>query len=119
MKDADHYTETLGHVPAAIAALYDLDEVIGTAHTDVRKLIYQTRPDGLSLAVKELFLVALDIAAGNKSGALNHLSAAKRAGATDSQVREILLSIYLVFGVSAWGTVGQHVWTAWKGEPVV
>lgn len=109
----DHYMDTLGNVPPAIATMFDMDEEFGEHYTDIRELIYTERPDGLSLAMKEMILVLLDITVDNKGGAINHLRAAQRAGLTKTQMKELLIECFLVLGVSAWGKVGFHLWNAW------
>jgi alkylhydroperoxidase/carboxymuconolactone decarboxylase family protein YurZ len=107
-----HYMETLGNIPAPIAAMFDMDDGFGDAYSDLRELIYTERSDGLSTAMKELLMVTFDIVANNLDGALNHLAAARRAGLTDTQLREALLEVFLIFGVSSWGRVGHKVWEA-------
>ena len=111
-----HYVETMGSVPAAIATMFEMDPEFAGHYTDIRELIYRERPDGLSLPVKELILVLLDICVSNKDGAVNHLRAAQRAGLTKTQLREMLLEAFLVLGVSGWGKVGHHLWAEWDGE---
>jgi alkylhydroperoxidase/carboxymuconolactone decarboxylase family protein YurZ len=111
-----HYVETMGAVPDAIAAMFDMNEEFAGHYTDIRELIYRDRSDGMTLAMKELVLVLLDIAVSNKDGALNHMRAAQRAGLTRVQLYEMLLEAFLVLGVSGWGKVGFHLWEAWDEE---
>lgn len=108
-----HYQETLGNVPPAIAAMFDMDAEFANAYTDIRELIYRERDDGLSLAYKELLLVMFDLAVSNTAGAINHLRAARRAGLTREQLKEALIIAFLVLGVSGWGKVGHELWSAW------
>lgn len=117
--DFQEYMNTLGNVPSAIHAMSEVDEEWLSIHTRLRKLVLAPRPDGLPLSTQELVLVALDIAAGNEHGAINHLNAARRAGATKDQLRDIMLCLYLVFGVSKWGLTGHHVWNAWDESETV
>lgn len=108
-----HYMDTLENLPPAISTMFDMDEEFGEHYTDIREIIYRERPDGLSLAMKELILVLLDITVDNRGGAINHLRAAQRAGLTKTQMKEMLIECFLVLGVSAWGKVGFHLWNAW------
>jgi alkylhydroperoxidase/carboxymuconolactone decarboxylase family protein YurZ len=109
----DHYQETLGNIPPAIRAMSELDDGFFDAYTEIRKLIYQDREDGLPLAIKELLLVVLDIAVDQGKGAANHLAAAKRAGLTKTQLKEALMEVFMVLGVSAWGKAGYPLWDQW------
>lgn len=109
-----HYERTMGSVPAAIGAMFAMDEKFANAYTDIRELIYTDRADGMSLANKELLLVMFDLAVSNKDGALNHLRAARRAGLTESALFEALMIAFLVMGVSGWGKVGYHLWESWQ-----
>jgi len=109
-----HYVETMGSVPAAIAAMFDMDEEFAAAYTKIRKLIYDDRENGLPLHIKESYLVLLDISVDNASGALNHLAAAKRAGFNAVQLKELLLCAFLVRGVAAFGKVGHELWNAFE-----
>ena len=109
----EHYQETLGNIPPAIATMFDMDEAFANHYTDIRELIYQERPGGLDLAVKELLLVMFDLAVSNADGAINHLNAARRAGLTKTQLHEALLTAFLVLGVSGWGKVGYKLWDSW------
>jgi len=111
-----HYVDTMGAVPDAISVMFDMDEEFAGHYTDIRELIYRERPDGMTLAMKELILVLLDIAVSNKGGAVNHMRAAQRAGLTRTQLYEMLLEAFLVLGVSGWGKVGFHLWEAWDEE---
>jgi alkylhydroperoxidase/carboxymuconolactone decarboxylase family protein YurZ len=106
----DHYLETLGNVPPAISTMFEMDDEFAQCYTDIRELIYRERPDGLDLSIKELLLVAFDLAVGNVAGAQNHLRAARRAGLTDTQLKEMLMGAFLVLGVSGWGQVGYELW---------
>jgi alkylhydroperoxidase/carboxymuconolactone decarboxylase family protein YurZ len=110
----NHYVETLGDIPPAISTMFDMDEAFGEHYTDIRELIYKERSNGLSLAMKEMILVLLDITVDNRGGAINHLRAAQRAGLTKTQMQEMLIECFLVLGVSAWGKVGFHLWNAWN-----
>ena len=109
----DHYQETLGNIPPAIRAMSELDDGFFDAYTDIRKLIYQEREEGLSVALKELLLVVLDITVDQRAGAANHLAAAKRAGLTRTQLKEALMEVFMVLGVSAWGKAGYPLWDQW------
>jgi alkylhydroperoxidase/carboxymuconolactone decarboxylase family protein YurZ len=111
-----HYRETMDTVPVPITAMFQMDPEFAGHYTDIRELIYREREDGLSLAVKELILVLLDVAVSNKDGAINHLRAARRAGVTKTQLQEMLIEAFLVLGVSGWGKVGHHLWTEWERE---
>jgi len=110
-----HYVETMGSVPAAITAMFDMDERFAAAYTTIRKLIYEDRENGLPLYVKESYLVLLDVSVDNTSGALNHLAAAKRAGFNAVQLKELLLCAFLVRGVAAFGKTGHELWNAFEG----
>jgi alkylhydroperoxidase/carboxymuconolactone decarboxylase family protein YurZ len=119
MKSSDrlaHYEETLGAVPPAIASMFAMDDEFASRYTDIRELIYQQRPDGLDLAVKELLLVMFDLAVSNADGGINHLKAARRAGLTRTQLHEALLIAFLVMGVSGWGKVGHKLWDSWTAD---
>ena len=111
-----HYIDTMGAVPAAIGAMFEMDEEFASHYTDIRELIYRERPEGMSLAMKELLLVLLDITVSNRDGALNHMRAAQRAGLTRTQLYEMLLEAFLVLGVSGWGKVGYHLWQSWDED---
>lgn len=111
-----HYQESLGNIPPAIGTMFAMDEEFAGYYTDIRELIYQSRDDGLSLAVKELLLVMFDLAVSNADGGINHMRAARRAGLTQTQLREALLIAFLVMGVSGWGKVGYRLWAAWTSE---
>ena len=108
-----HYVETMGSVPPAIGSMFAMDQEFAEHYTDIRELIYRERPDGLSLAMKELILVLLDLAVSNRDGALNHMRAAQRGGLTRTQLQEMLIEAFLVLGVSGWGKVGCHLWNEW------
>lgn len=117
MSDSDrlkHYENSMGSVPAAIGAMFAMDESFFDAYTDIRELIYTDRAGGMSLANKELLLVMFDLAVSNKDGALNHLRAARRAGLTETALYEALMIAFLVMGVSGWGKVGYHLWESWQ-----
>ena len=109
----NHYMETLGNVPPAIRAMSELDDRFFAAYTEIRKLIYEERDDGLPTSIKELLLVVLDITVSQGTGAANHLAAAKRAGLTRTQLQETLMAVFMVLGVSAWGKVGYPLWDQW------
>jgi alkylhydroperoxidase/carboxymuconolactone decarboxylase family protein YurZ len=104
--------ETLGFVPPAIRRMFEMDKGLGSAYTDHRQIIFAERDDGLPLKFKELLLVAMDLSADNLNGAMGHLKAAKAAGLTQAELKEALLIAWLVLGISSWGKVGQHLWTA-------
>jgi alkylhydroperoxidase/carboxymuconolactone decarboxylase family protein YurZ len=106
----EHYDGTLGNIPPAIRAMSELDDGFFDAYTTIRKLIYQEREDGLPLAIKELLLVVLDITVDQGKGGANHLAAAKRAGLTKTQLKEALMEVFMVLGVSAWGKSGFPLW---------
>ena len=106
----EHYQGTLGNIPPAIQAMSELDDGFFDAYTNIRKLIYQEREDGLPLAIKELLLVVLDITVDQGKGGANHLAAAKRAGLTKTQLKEALMEVFMVLGVSAWGKAGYPLW---------
>jgi alkylhydroperoxidase/carboxymuconolactone decarboxylase family protein YurZ len=112
----EHYESTMTAVPPAIESMFAMDEEFAEHYTDIRELIYRERPDGLDLATKELFLVAYDLTVNNPGGALNHLAAARRAGATATQLREVLMMAFLVRGVSGWGLVGAQLWDSLDEE---
>jgi alkylhydroperoxidase/carboxymuconolactone decarboxylase family protein YurZ len=112
----DHYQETLGNIPPAIASMFAMDEAFADSYTDIRELIYQQRPGGLDLAVKELLLVMFDLAVSNPDGGINHLRAARRAGLTKPQLHEALMIAFLVMGVSGWGKVGYKLWDSWTAD---
>ena len=109
-----HYLETLGHVPPTITAMIDMDAGLAQGYTNLRKLYFDGRPDGLPLAIKELLIVMLDLAEGHVPGAVAHLHAAKRAGLTENQLREGLIGAHLILGASGWDKVGRAVWEAWQ-----
>jgi alkylhydroperoxidase/carboxymuconolactone decarboxylase family protein YurZ len=111
-----HYEKTLGAVPPAIASMFNMDDAFADRYTDIRELIYTQRPDGLDLSVKELLLVMFDLAVSNPDGAINHLNAARRAGLTQTQLREALIIAFLVLGVSGWGKVGYKLWDSWAAD---
>jgi alkylhydroperoxidase/carboxymuconolactone decarboxylase family protein YurZ len=111
----DHYESTMGSVPGPIAEMFNMDTAFAENYSAIRRGIYQERPEGFDLGTKELILVLLDITVHNRDGALNHLAAARRAGATTDQVKEMLMMAFLVVGVSGWGLVGCHVWAAVDG----
>lgn len=111
-----HYEETLGAVPPAIASMFAMDDDFASRYTDIRELIYQQRPDGLDLAVKELLLVMFDLSVSNADGGINHLKAARRAGLTRTQLQEALIIAFLVLGVSGWGKVGYKLWDSWTDD---
>jgi|GEM_PF-6360471 len=108
----EHYESTMGSVPGPIDEMFEMDTAFAESYSAIRLGIYEQRPEGFDLATKELFLVLLDITVHNRDGALNHLAAARRAGATVDQVKEMLMMAFLVVGVSGWGVVGCHVWAA-------
>jgi alkylhydroperoxidase/carboxymuconolactone decarboxylase family protein YurZ len=107
-----HYEETIGNVPAPIRNMFAMSPEFADAYTDIRELIYTEREEGLSVAMKELILVLLDVVVGQTDGAINHLRAAQRGGLTQTQLMEGLLETFLVFGVSKWGLTGHKVWEA-------
>ena len=109
-----HYLETLGHVPQTIAAMFDMDAGVAESYTNLRKLYFDRRTDGLSVALKELLIVMLDVADGHAPGAVAHVRAAKRAGLTENQLKEGLMAAHLLLGGSSWDKVGRLVWEAWK-----
>lgn len=113
----EHYESTMTAVPHAIETMFEMDEEFAEHYTDIRGLIYRDRPEGLDLATKELFLVAFDLTVDNPAGAVNHLAAARRAGVTDTQVREMLMMAFLVRGVSGWGLVGAQLWDSLSASP--
>lgn len=107
----DHYLETLGNVPAPIAAMFDADEEFGGAYTGLRKAIYAERPGGLPVEIKELLFVALDVALDNLPGAENHLRAAREAGLGDAALKEALMIVFVMCGIGSWGKTGSRLWT--------
>jgi alkylhydroperoxidase/carboxymuconolactone decarboxylase family protein YurZ len=111
-----HYLETLGHVPLTITAMFDMEAGLAESYTDARRLYFQERADGLPVAIKELLIVILDIASGHVSGAVAHLQAAKRAGLTETQLKEGLIAAYLIHGGSSWDTVGRALWEWWRED---
>jgi alkylhydroperoxidase/carboxymuconolactone decarboxylase family protein YurZ len=106
-----HYLETLGNIPAPIAAMFDADEDFGAAYTGLRESIYAERTEGLDVATKELLFVVLDVALDNLPGAQNHLNAAVDAGLTDDALKEALMIVFAMCGIGAWGKTGSHLWT--------
>lgn len=111
MSWSEHYLETLGNVPEAISQLFDLDESVGTAYTEIRKRAYAA--DGsahLPLKYRELLFVVLDIEVGNYDGGMNHLAAAVRAGLTRTEFADALVELLMVRGISTWGLVGHRLW---------
>jgi len=93
--------------------LFAMDQEFGRNFFGMREIIFRSRPDGLSLMTKELILMAFDIAANNKAGALRHLQAAREAGLTQTQLVEILMESYLVLGISSLSNVGFDLWFEW------
>jgi AhpD family alkylhydroperoxidase len=96
----DHYLDIMGYVPPGVSRIFAMDEDFGDLFLGLREVIFRERADGLPLMTKELILVVLDVAVNNRDGAVGHLKAARRAGLTRTQLREALMSIFLILGVS-------------------
>ena len=108
---SDHYLATLGNVPDAIRQLFDLDEDVATAYTEIRKRAYAPEGSGhLPLKYRELLFVVMDIEVGNYDGAMNHLTAGVRAGLTRTEFADALVELLIVRGISTWGLVGHRLW---------
>jgi alkylhydroperoxidase/carboxymuconolactone decarboxylase family protein YurZ len=106
--------DIMGHVPPNVARIFAMDEDFGKVFLELREIIFRERADGLSLAMKELILVVLDVAVNNRAGATSHLRAARRAGLTQTQLRETLMAIFLILGVHGFAANGGiDLWTSW------
>ena len=108
-----HYLDSLGLVPPAVTALFDMNERFGEHFTDVRRLIFEDRSDGLPLAVKELVFVIIDAILGNVPAGIHHLRAARKAGLTETQLADMFLVLYFETGASNWGISGHRIWSEW------
>jgi alkylhydroperoxidase/carboxymuconolactone decarboxylase family protein YurZ len=106
----DHYLDTLGNIPSAIAQMADLDETLIEAYTTIRRRTYGEEEGRLPLKYRELLFVVMDIEVGNQGGAENHLRAGIAAGLTRRELADALLELFIVRGVSAWGMVGHRLW---------
>jgi alkylhydroperoxidase/carboxymuconolactone decarboxylase family protein YurZ len=109
----EHYVETMGRLTPGIETLFDMDPEFAGHYTDLRELIYRDRADGLSLAMKELLIVLLDVSVSNPDGAINHLRAARQNGLTRTQLQEMIYACFLVRGVSSWGMANVKLWRQW------
>lgn len=104
-----HFTQTLGNVPAPIAALRDHAPEALEGYVALRRHVMADRPDGLDLATKELIFVLLDVVYDNEAGALNHLDAALAAGLSPQALMDALLEVLMVGGIQTWGKSGHRV----------
>lgn len=105
-----HYLETLGNIPAAIEQLFELDERVGKAYTDIRQRAYTEEPGHLPLKYRELLFVVIDVEVGNLDGAANHLRAGIAAGLTRQELADALIELLMVRGISVWGLTGHALW---------
>lgn len=105
-----HFERSLGNIPAPIAALRDGAPDALAGYTQLRQAVLTDRPDGLDLAMKELFFVVLDVVYDNEAGALNHLEAGLRAGLRPQQLLDALLQTMMVGGIQTWGKSGHRVY---------
>ena len=106
----EHWQATLGSVPPKFVQEYEMNPIIGEAHTRLRKWIIEDHPDGLPRAMKELLFVYIDIFCQSAEGGMSHLREARKAGLTEMQLREALSLIVMTLGPRAWMFAGADIW---------
>ncbi|MBC2637576.1 MULTISPECIES: carboxymuconolactone decarboxylase family protein [unclassified Rhodococcus (in: high G+C Gram-positive bacteria)] len=104
-----HWNTFLGKVPPIIDSVKQLSPSYFQHYTQARDDVLQDNPDGLSLAMKELIFVIIDIWRENPSGGKNHIEAALRAGVTLQQIREAMVMILLCNGMVTYGRIGDEL----------
>lgn len=104
-----HWTTFLGEVPPIIESVKELSPSYYAHYTLARDDMLQDHPDGLSLAMKELLFVVIDIWRENPAGGKNHIEAALRAGVTLQQIREAMVLILLTTGMVTYGKIGHEL----------
>ncbi len=105
----EHWMTYLGHVPPIIDSVKQLSPSYYRHYTEARDDVLQDNPEGLSLAMKELIFVIIDIWRENPSGGKNHIEAALRAGVTLQQIREAMVLILLCTGMVTYGRIGNEL----------
>jgi alkylhydroperoxidase/carboxymuconolactone decarboxylase family protein YurZ len=96
----EHYMREMGFIPPRVPAFMGLDPGFADSFISLRELLLQERPEGLSRAHKELLMTVLDVAGGNKQGAIHHLRAAKDGGLTQTQLLETIFALFFMHGLS-------------------
>lgn len=104
-----HWESTMEALPAPMETLRQIDPTALEAYTQWRQWVLTERPDGLDRKTKHLIFSILDVAAGNKEGAVNHGRAAARHGLESQAYLEALVLTFMTVGIATWGGTGYHV----------
>jgi alkylhydroperoxidase/carboxymuconolactone decarboxylase family protein YurZ len=101
-----------GRVSETAAGLHEMNPTAEESYRRLRSWIYAERADGLSRKHKELVMIVMNQAVGNKEGALTHLKHGLNNGLTTTEVREALSLTFLFLGVTGYLQVGHALWKA-------
>jgi AhpD family alkylhydroperoxidase len=118
MSDADatdwtaDWEAMLGTVPQLAIDLRELSPPAEAGYRTTRKWIYSDREEGSSRAVKELVMVAINVAEGNAAGAVTHMRMGLEHGMTRTQLAEVLAQCFLTLGLLRFNTAGLPAWQA-------
>jgi alkylhydroperoxidase/carboxymuconolactone decarboxylase family protein YurZ len=104
-----HWESTMEDLPAPMEVLRKIDPTALEAYTQWRQWVLTSRSDGLDRKTKHLIFSILDVAAGNKEGAINHGRAARRNGLESKAYLEALVLTFMTVGIATWGGTGYHV----------
>jgi alkylhydroperoxidase/carboxymuconolactone decarboxylase family protein YurZ len=102
----------LGTVPQLARDLREMSPPAEAGYRGLRSWIYTDRPEGAPRAMKELVMVALNVAEGNAPGALTHMRMGLEHGLTRTQLAEVLAQCFLTLGLVRFNSVGLPVWQA-------
>jgi alkylhydroperoxidase/carboxymuconolactone decarboxylase family protein YurZ len=107
----------LGTVPQLARELREMSAPAEAGYRGLRTWIYSDRPDGSSRAIKELVMVAINVAEGNGQGAVTHMRMGVENGLTRTQVAEALAQCFLSLGLIRFNAAGLAVWEAANQPP--
>lgn len=103
----------MGHeypTPGPIDALAVLDPEFHAGYVTSRNAVMKERAGGLAEREKEIVLLTLDVARGNRDAALFHAKRAIDLGASPRALLDAIELSFLVAGASTWGITGQFVY---------
>ncbi len=108
--NAGHFEQTIGAMPASVAAMKRYAPAAYAAYLAARESIYRDPPHGhLDRATTELVFIVLDVVAGHEEGAKAHVEAGLKAGLTVEQITEALMIAVLINGHVHWSVTGYKV----------
>jgi alkylhydroperoxidase/carboxymuconolactone decarboxylase family protein YurZ len=107
----DHFTATMGNVPAPIVTMVREAPEAFEGYIGMRTWLMRTPEDGghLEKKINHLIFCLIDVNLGNLEGAVNHARAAVRNGLTMGELTEGVIQVLMTGGIATWGRTGYKL----------